>query len=334
MYKLIFRPLLFLFDPEKAHKIALFSLKLVLRIPLLNLVYKHSGMRKNGGIDCMGLTFKNRIGLAAGFDKDGKYIQDLSQLGFGFIEIGTITPKPQDGNPKPRLLRLKKDQALLNRMGFNNEGVEAMVTRLKGSSYNAIIGGNIGKNKTTPNKGSDADYLFCFDRLYDLVDYFVVNVSSPNTPDLRALQDKEPLTKLLSTLQSSARSKSVMKPILVKIAPDLTRDQIRDIIDIVKFTDIAGVVATNTTIVRENLLSKTSNLGAGGISGLPVREKSNDVIRQLRAGLPKEKVIIGVGGIFTLEDAEAKIKAGADLVQVYTGFIYEGPSMVRQMVDL
>lgn len=323
-----------MFEPETAHKLALFFLRIVLKAPMINALYRHDGKRVDGPLVCMGLTFKNRIGLAAGFDKDGKYMHQLSQLGFGFIEIGTVTPKPQEGNPTPRLFRLKRDNALLNRMGFNNDGVEAMVVRLRESSQDCIIGGNIGKNKTTPNASSDADYLYSFEKLYDFVDYFVVNVSSPNTPDLRALQDKAPLTKLLQTLQNAAHQKSIKKPILVKIAPDLTTEQIEDIIDIIISTDITGVVATNTTIDRTKLISNVENLGAGGISGMPVRERSTAVIAQLRAGLPQDKVIIGVGGIFTRKDAEEKINAGADLVQLYTGFIYEGPSIIAQMVDV
>lgn len=286
--------------------------------------------------EVMGLKFNNPVGLAAGFDKDGKAFEELSSFGFGFIEVGTVTPKPQPGNPQPRLFRLPADKALINRMGFNNGGVDALVERLKKHrSSDLIIGGNIGKNKTTPNDQALEDYQICFRSLFPYVDYFVVNVSSPNTPNLRDLQEKEPLTNLLQTLQSENEQKEKPKPILLKIAPDLTEGQLDDIIDIVTSTKIAGVIATNTTISRADLetsATRIKDIGAGGLSGAPVRARSTEVIGRLRIGLGPSKCIIGVGGIYTSEDAKEKLAAGADLVQVYTGFIYEGPGMVKRIL--
>ena len=281
----------------------------------------------------MGLRLKNRVGLAAGFDKDGRYMEDMSTLGFGFIEIGTVTPKPQTGNPLPRLFRLPKDGAIVNRMGFNNEGVDALVQRLKKwkRPEDLIIGGNIGKNKTTPNEDAVSDYLICFEKLFDHVDYFVVNVSSPNTPNLRDLQEKEPLTTLLNTLQNANQKYQSPKPILLKIAPDLTNGQLDDIIHIVAATGIAGVVATNTTIKREPLSTNSETIkkiGSGGLSGLPLRERSTEVIRYLSKATHGKLLIIGVGGIQSPRDALEKIRAGASLVQVYTGLIYYGPRLV------
>lgn len=283
-----------------------------------------------------GLDFKNPVGLAAGFDKDAKYIDTLAALGFGFIEIGTLTPKPQDGNPKPRLFRLPKDKAVINRMGFNNGGVDAAVERLKQRKSDVIIGGNIGKNKDTPNEEAINDYEYCFRALYDYVDYFTVNVSSPNTPNLRELQDKEPLQRLLTRLQIVNTQLGKDRPILLKIAPDLTNEQLDDIIEIVASTDIDGIVATNTTIDR-NVENHSSNeveeIGAGGLSGKPVREKSTTVIKYLHDKSRGAFPIIAAGGIFTAQDAQEKIDAGATLVQVYTGFIYEGPKIVKNICE-
>ena len=267
------------------------------------------------------------MGLAAGFDKDAKLYQELSNFGFGFIEIGTVTPKPQEGNPKKRLFRLKEDSAIINRMGFNNGGVVAAVERLK-KNNGVLIGGNIGKNKVTPNEEATSDYEICFDALYDVVDYFVVNVSSPNTPNLRALQDKEPLMHLLQTLQDKNETKPITKPILLKIAPDLTDEQLLDIIDIVATTKIAGVIATNTTISRDGLQSPNYH-EVGGLSGKPLTKRSTEVIRFLSEKSNKAFPIIGVGGIHTADDAIEKLEAGASLVQLYTGFIYEGPALVK-----
>jgi dihydroorotate dehydrogenase len=277
--------------------------------------------------EVFGLKFKNPVGLAAGFDKDAKLFRELSDLGFGFIEIGTVTPKPQPGNEKKRLFRLKEDNAIINRMGFNNDGVEAAVKRLK-KNKNVLIGGNIGKNKITPNENAVEDYKICFEALYDYVNYFVVNVSSPNTPNLRELQDKEPLTNLLNTLQNLNAKKPKQKPILLKIAPDLTDAQLLDIIDIVKETKIAGVIATNTTISREGLQSENKN-ETGGLSGKPLKNRATEVIRFLSDKSNKAFPIIGVGGIHTAEDALEKLDAGASLVQLYTGFIYEGPGLIK-----
>lgn len=281
-----------------------------------------------------GLTFDNPVGLAAGFDKDAKLYDELSYYGFGFIEIGTLTPKPQPGNEKPRMFRLPADEALINRMGFNNEGVEAAVQRLKKKRTRVIIGGNIGKNKDTPNEEAVGDYEKCFEALFDHVDYFVVNVSSPNTPGLRALQDKEPLTALLSRVKQLNGAKPNPKPVLLKIAPDLTDEQLDDIIDIVRVTRIDGVIATNTTIDRSNLRTpkdEVEKIGMGGLSGKPLTKRSTEVIRYLSEKSGKAFPIIGVGGIHSAEDAIEKLNAGASLVQIYTGFVYEGPALVKKI---
>jgi dihydroorotate dehydrogenase len=265
--------------------------------------------------------------LAAGFDKDAKLFGPLSNFGFGFIEIGTLTPKPQPGNPKKRLFRLPLDQALINRMGFNNQGVDAAVKRLK-KKHQVLIGGNIGKNKITPNIDAIDDYRYCFEALFDHVDYFAVNVSSPNTPNLRALQDKAPLTELLQTLQADNRQKAQPKPLLLKIAPDLTDEQLLDIIDIVAQTQIDGVIATNTTIARDNL-KDPNQAETGGLSGRPLKDRSTEVIRFLATQSNKAFPIIGVGGIHRAEDALEKLEAGADLIQLYTGFIDQGPALIK-----
>ena len=280
-----------------------------------------------------GITFPNPVGLAAGFDKDAKYTDELACLGFGFIEIGTLTPRSQPGNPKPRLFRLPADKALINRMGFNNDGSAAAAERLKTRREKVIIGGNIGKNKDTPNEQAGDDYEMAFRDLYDVVDYFVVNVSSPNTPGLRALQDKEPLTQLLNRLQA-INKEFKNKPILLKIAPDLTNDQLNDIIDLVTDTRIAGIVATNTTISREGLITPAADvaaIGAGGLSGAPVRNRATEVIKYIHTNSKGTITIIASGGIFTAADAREKLDAGASLVQVYTGFIYEGPGIAKNI---
>ena len=282
--------------------------------------------------EVFGLKFRNPVGLAAGLDKDARLVDELAAFGFGFIEIGTLTPRPQVGNPQPRLFRLPKDESLINRMGFNNEGVEAAVERLRKSRHQVIIGGNIGKNKDTPNEQAEQDYLKGFDALFDVVDYFVVNVSSPNTPNLRELQDKEPLRKLLSTLQERNAAKRKPKPILLKIAPDLTNSQLDDIIDLVAETRIAGIIATNTTISREGLKTEKSfieQIGAGGLSGKVLRNRATEVIRYLHTQSGGSFPIIGVGGINSPESAIEKLEAGASLIQLYTGFIYEGPMLVK-----
>jgi dihydroorotate dehydrogenase len=332
MYKSIIRPFLFNFDPEDIHHVTFSAIKLLYKFPFTKSLARSKFVVENPKLvrEVFGLKFKNPVGLAAGFDKNAVLFDELSNYGFGFIEIGTVTPKPQPGNEKKRLFRLKKDEGIINRMGFNNEGVDAVVERLKHRKTDVIIGGNIGKNKVTANENAIDDYLICFEKLFDYVDYFVVNVSSPNTPNLRALQDKEPLTKLLNTLQEANTEKRTSKPILLKIAPDLSDDQLLDIIDIIKNTGIAGVIATNTTISRDNLLSE-SKKEQGGLSGKPLTQRSTEVIRFLAEKSNKTFPIIGVGGIHSPEDAIEKINAGADLIQLYTGFIYEGPGLVKEI---
>ena len=284
--------------------------------------------------EVFGVKFPNPIGLAAGFDKDAKLVEPLSTLGFGFIEIGTVTPRPQSGNSTPRLFRLTDDEALINRMGFNNDGVEAAAKRLQQRSTGCIIGGNIGKNKDTPNELAYEDYLYCFKSLYPWVDYFVVNISSPNTPGLRELQQKEPLMDLISRLQQVNHQTDLPKPILLKIAPDLTNQQLDDIIEIVQQTGISGVVATNTTIQRNHLKTdkdKVEQIGPGGVSGKPLANRSTEVIHYIHNRSKGTIPIIGVGGITTAKDVLEKLAAGASLVQVYTGFIYQGPSMIKKL---
>lgn len=335
MYRLV-RPLLFLLDPEKIHHLIFSLLRFKGRIPgfksLLRFLfdYRHPRLERK----LFGITFRNPVGLAAGFDKDAKLIDELACFGFGFIEIGTLTPKPQPGNDKPRLFRLPGDKAIINRMGFNNEGVLKAVERLKRRKSDVIVGGNIGKNKMTPNDEALNDYAFCFEQLYPYVDYFVINVSSPNTPGLRELQEREPLQKLLLYIKSLSQAKPVPKPVLLKIAPDLSIHQLDDIVAILKETRTDGIVATNTTISRERLTTskdKVEKIGAGGLSGQPLTDRSTEVIRYLRQHLGKEFPIIGVGGIMTPQDALDKLKAGADLVQIYTGFVYEGPALIRRI---
>lgn len=336
MYKIFIRPILFLFDPEVIHHWVFRILSIKGKIPgfnpLLKILfnYRHPKLER----ELFGIRFSNPVGLAAGFDKDAKLIDELSCFGFGFIEIGTLTPRPQIGNEKPRLFRLPKDQALINRMGFNNEGLDAAVERLKKRNSKVIIGGNIGKNKDTPNDKAFSDYMLCFEALHPHVDYFVVNVSSPNTPGLRELQDKEPLKRLMSHVKGLSRSKEKVKPVLLKIAPDLTTSQLNDIVEILKETKTDGVIATNTTISREALQTSSeevSTIGAGGLSGKPLTTKSTEVIAYLRKQLGPDYPIIGVGGIMNKQDALDKLNAGADLIQLYTGFIYEGPGVVSRI---
>jgi dihydroorotate dehydrogenase len=330
MYKFFLRPILFLIDPEKVHHLVFTLLKLPGLKLLLRLLckYENSVLSK----EVFGLRFRNPVGLAAGFDKDAKLIDEVDALGFGFIEIGTLTPKPQKGNPKPRLFRLPKDKGLINRMGFNNEGVLASVERLKKRNSNIIVGGNIGKNKDTPNEKALDDFVYGFNVLYPYVDYFVVNVSSPNTPGLRDLQEKEPLQKLLTHVKGLTLTQPKQKPVLLKIAPDLTESQLDDIVSIVEITKIDGIIATNTTISRGNLQTSAEEIekfGNGGLSGKPLASRSTEVIQFLRKKLGPSFPIIGVGGIMSPEDALEKIKAGADLIQIYTGFIYEGPAFAK-----
>jgi dihydroorotate dehydrogenase len=336
MYKLFIRPILFLVDPEKIHHFVFSFLKLSCRVPglktLLRTIYCYEDVRLEKKI--LGIHFKNPVGLAAGFDKDARLIDEASCLGFGFVEIGTLTPKPQSGNDKPRLFRLAGDQALINRMGFNNQGVSEAVRRLKERRSGVVVGGNIGKNKITPNENAIDDYVSCFEALHEHVDYFVVNVSSPNTPGLRELQEKEPLRKLLATIKQLSRSKAKSKPVLLKIAPDLSNEQLDDVIEIIKETGTDGVIATNTTISRGGLTTENSvleSIGNGGLSGKPLTRRATQVIRYLREKLGPDCPIIGVGGIMSPEDALEKMHAGADLIQLYTGFIYEGPALVKRI---
>jgi len=331
MYKWFLRPLLFKFNPEGVHQFTTSLLKLILSIPIVSYLFKSQYRLESSQLNknVINILFKNPVGLAAGFDKNAEYYKDMHDLGFGFIEIGTVTPKAQEGNPKKRLFRLKEDNALINRMGFNNKGVESVILHLK-TKGDIIIGGNIGKNKTTPNENAVDDYDICFKALFDYVDYFVVNVSSPNTPDLRALQDKKPLLIILNHLQKLNHSKPSPKPIFLKIAPDLNDNQLLDIIDIVEETKIAGLIATNTTISRAGLKSENKE-ETGGLSGRPLKNRSTEVIRFLKKNAKNPFPIIGVGGIHSAEDAMEKFEAGADLVQLYTGFVYEGPQLVKDI---
>ena len=336
MYKALLRPILFRFDAEKAHHLSFSLLKGVAKIPFAKSIMRSMFTVEHPSLEreVFGLKFKNPVGIAAGFDKNAVLVDELACLGFGFIEIGTLTPVGQVGNDIPRLFRLIEDEAIINRMGFNNAGVEDAVKRLKKRNTDLLIGGNIGKNKVTPNDIAYDDYEKCFHALFDYVDYFVVNVSSPNTPNLRELQDKEPLTNLLQGLQNLNEAKSTQKPILLKIAPDLTESQLDDIVDIIKETRIAGVIATNTTISREGLntnKSTVSEIGMGGLSGKPVLRSSTKVIRYISTKSNQAFPIIGVGGIHSADDALEKLEAGASLVQLYTGFVYEGPSLVKRI---
>ncbi|GMN07288.1 quinone-dependent dihydroorotate dehydrogenase [Croceitalea sp. MTPC5] len=337
MYKYVIRPLVFLLDAETAHYFSFGMIRFLSRIGLTRL-YKRFCVISDERLEreVFGLKFANPVGLAAGFDKDAKLYNEFSDFGFGFIEIGTLTPKPQAGNPKKRLFRLVDDNAIINRMGFNNSGVFDAVERLK-KKHRVLVGGNIGKNKVTTNKDAVKDYLICFDALFQHVDYFVVNVSSPNTPGLRELQDKKPLTDILKKLKranekNAKKFNTTTKPILLKIAPDLTNDQLFDIIAIIDDTKIDGVIATNTTIDRKGLKSHlTLAEEKGGLSGRPLTDRSTEVIRFLSENSGKAFPIIGVGGIHSAQDALDKLDAGADLVQLYTGFVYEGPTLIKNI---
>ena len=341
MYKRIILPLLFRFDAETIHHTVSIFLKIALAIPGISALCRKLYVVEDKRLarTVFGLTFPNPVGMAAGFDKNAELLSELSDLGFGFVEIGTVTPRPQPGNPRPRLFRLKADQGLINRMGFNNKGAGPAAGRLRHFAKNrgnrqVIVGGNIGKNKDTPNENALSDYLSSFRELFDAVDYFVVNVSSPNTPGLRDLQERAPLTHLLTALQQENRQRSTPKPILLKIAPDLTNGQLDDIIAIIAETGIAGVIATNTTINRAGLTTNPAlveQIGAGGVSGRPLRERATEVIRYLHQQSGGAFPIIGVGGIFSADDAQEKLRAGASLVQVYTSFIYEGPALAKRI---
>ena len=336
MYKLLIRPLLFLFDPEKVHHFTFSFLKYSFRIPFVKSLVKSSFTVEHPSLErnLFGLKFKNPVGLGAGFDKNALLISELESFGFGFIEIGTVTPNAQKGNPKKRLFRLKEDQGIINRMGFNNDGVETIVKRLKQLNSNVIIGGNIGKNTNSSTDQYTDDYLRCFKELHPHVDYFVLNVSCPNVGSMAKLQDKDYLVELISTVQKSNKTFKIQKPILLKIAPDLNEVQLQEVIDIVAETKIEGVIASNTSMNREGLKASKEQLieiGNGGLSGQPVKDKSTSVIRFLAEKSNKAFPIIGIGGIHSADDALEKIAAGADLVQIFTGFIYEGPSLVKKI---
>jgi dihydroorotate dehydrogenase len=333
--------ILFLFPPERAHALTMGLLRFALFLPGLSHILRKSWKTNSKPIQWLGLEFPNAVGLAAGFDKDARHLDIFEALGFGFVEVGTVTPKPQSGNPKPRLFRLVKDQALINRMGFNNEGMEAMARRLeKRKAGRLIIGVNIGKNKDTPNEEALEDYLKCFNRLYPFADYMVVNVSSPNTPGLRALQDREPLTRIMGGLLEARaaliRNGHKSKPLLLKIAPDLSHSQLEDVARLSLETGIDGLVISNTTLSRDHLLtpeSTVAGIGSGGLSGAPLTQRAQEVLTYLAGKLPPGFPIIGVGGIMSAEDALERKRAGAALVQLYTGFVYGGPALVRKIAE-
>lgn len=333
MYKLLIRPVLFTMYAENVHHLVKNMMNFAFSVPgirsLVRSYYSVNDKRLERKL--FGLTFKNPVGLAAGFDKNAEMYNNMAELGFGHIEIGTITPKAQPGNAKPRIFRLPKDGGMINRMGFNNGGIETAVANLKKRKTRVVIGGNLGKNTATPNADAVSDYLAVFEGLFDYVDYFVVNVSCPNVTDLCELQDQDYLEAILFAIQKSNQSKKNPKPVLLKVAPDLNHRQLDEVIDIVAKTKIQGVIATNTTVTRENLTTDVQSIGNGGLSGKPLKDKSTEVIRYLAQKSGKAFPIIGIGGIFTAEDALEKIEAGADLVQVYTGFIYEGPAIARKI---
>lgn len=336
MYKNFIRPVLFLFDPEKVHYFTFSLIRIVSKIPFMSMVFRSVYEVKNPKLErnLFGLTFKNPVGLAAGFDKNAVLYNELADFGFGFIEIGTVTPKSQEGNPKKRLFRLKSDKGIINRMGFNNNGLSAAIHQLKKNKKKLIIGGNIGKNTLTTPENYTKDYLDCFSELHPYVDYFVLNVSCPNVGSHAKLTDKDYLVELINACKEINISKPKQKPILLKIAPDLNEIQLDEIIALIAETKIDGVIASNTSVSREGLKTSTNRLneiGNGGLSGKPIREKSTAVIKYLADKSNKAFPIIGVGGIHSAKDALEKINAGADLVQIYTGFIYEGPSLIKKI---
>ena len=333
MYNKLIKPFLFLFDPEAVHDFAFYFIKIFNKIPFIRLILRSIFLINNPKLKrkILGIDFPNPVGLAAGFDKDAKLFNELSNFGFGFIEVGTVTPLKQSGNPKKRLFRLASDNALINRMGFNNGGVESLIHRLKGRK-DVIVGVNIGKNKNTEIENSVNDYEFCFNKLFPYVDYFAINVSSPNTPNLRLLQKKDSLLKILDRLTFLNNQKDIQKPIFLKISPDLNKNQLQDVIDSVIKTKLSGIIATNTTIKKSNLKSICKHKDeAGGLSGRPLKNRSNEIIRFIAKKSKKAFIIIGVGGIESPEDAIEKIKAGADLIQIYTGFIYKGPGLIKKI---
>jgi len=334
MYKYLLRPILFLFDPEKVHHFTFSLIKYSSKIPgfkpLIRAIYALEDHRLERTV--FGLKFKNPVGLAAGFDKNAVLYNELANFGFGFIEIGTVTPKGQSGNPKKRLFRLKDDKGIINRMGFNNEGLQAAIKQLKKNKGQLIIGGNIGKNTQTKPKDYTKDYLECFNALHPYVDYFVLNVSCPNVESHAKLNDKDYLLELIGDVQKSNTTFDIQKPIVLKIAPDLNTTQLDEIIEIVNETQLDGVIASNTSVERKGLKVSDSELqaiGNGGLSGQPIKDKSTKVIKYLSDKSDKSFPIIGVGGIHSATDALEKINAGADLVQIYTGFIYEGPHLIK-----
>jgi len=336
MYKLLLRPLFFAFDPEKIHHFTFSLIKFTSKIPGMTFLFRSMYLVEDAKLErkLFGLTFKNPVGLAAGFDKNAVLYNELANFGFGFIEIGTVTPKGQIGNPKKRLFRLKEDQGIINRMGFNNKGLQAAITQLKKNKGQLIIGGNIGKNTQTKPEDYTKDYLSCFNALHPYVDYFVLNVSCPNVGSHAKLNDKAYLLELINTVKQANTTFKIQRPILLKIAPDLNTGQLDEIIELVAETHLDGVIASNTSIDRTGLKSsnkKLAEIGNGGLSGQPIEEKSTQVIRYLANKSKRSFPIIGVGGIHSAADALAKIEAGADLVQIYTGFIYEGPSLVKKI---
>lgn len=331
MYKKIISPFLFLFDPESVHNFTFILLKLSFKFPLTKYIVSFFLSLEDPKLEkrLFGLNFKNPVGVAAGLDKNGAHIREFSSFGFGFVEVGTITPEPQIGNPKKRLFRLEKDNAIINRMGFNNEGLEKILTRLK-NNYDVIIGGNIGKNKSTPNAEAKLDYLKCFKKLYDYVDYFVINISSPNTPGLRELQTPNFLRDLFKDVNVERANRKKYKPILIKISPDLEKNKIDELLQIIKHCKIDGIVATNTTVNFPKLVSKSKN-ESGGLSGAPLQKKSNQIISYISKKTDGKLPIIGVGGILSAKDAINKLRCGAHLVQLYTGIIYEGPVIAKKI---
>lgn len=338
MYSLV-KFFLFKLNPEKAHGVALSMIEATLKLPLIGGLLRYSFKASNGTqkpVELGGITFPNHLGLAAGFDKDAKHLKLWKDIGFGHVEVGTVTPKPQSGNPKPRLFRLVSDEALINRMGFNNDGVSSMVERLKKRPEGLIVGGNIGKNKVTPNEEAENDYLYCFEALYDHVDYITVNVSSPNTPGLRDLQKESFLVPLFEKLNSIREDRKVFKPIFLKIAPDFQMSELKRLVRVIKKLSIQGIIATNTTISRDNLEAsekKINKIGAGGLSGRPLFEASTAIQSTLSIELGIDIPIIGVGGIFNADDANEKINRGASLIQIYTGFVYQGPWIVKSIIN-
>jgi len=333
MYSLI-RRILFLFDAELIHEFSVKAIKILNLFPFSKQILRYFFLTNSKVLerDLFGLNFKNPVGLAAGFDKNAECYNEFSNFGFGFIEIGTVTPLPQPGNPKKRIFRLVEDRSLINRLGFNNKGLDEITKNLR-KKRDIIIGANIGKNFFTENKDGHKDYLKCLQGLYDFVDYFAINISSPNTKNLRQFHDKNLLRPLLESLINYNNSKSSRKPMLLKISPDIERKELDDIISLVSELKIDGIIATNTTISRDNLKSKHKN-ETGGLSGELLKDKSNDIIKYLRKNLDKNFPIIGVGGIMSAEDAIEKFKCGADLVQLYTGFIYKGPSLIKKINNL